>query len=193
MTPGVDNTPSRVEMMGLPRSLAGKTVLDVGTYDGYFAFEAERRGAARVVASDSVCWTLVGMGDGRGFDIAHDALGSRVEKRLISVEDISPDTVGLFDVVLFLGVLYHAQDPMQYLRNVHSVCRETLVVETYYDGADYDRPMMVFYPKDTLEGDPSNFWGPNPACVEAMLLEVGFRTVKFVGKNINRLVMHAHR
>lgn len=193
VTPGIDNTSSRVEMMGFPDSFAGKSVLDVGSYDGYFAFEAERRGAARVVASDWFCWNLEGMGDGTGFDIAHAALGSTVEKHAIAVEDLSPQTVGVFDVVLFLGVLYHAQDPMRYLRNVVSVCRETLILETHYDGVDYDRPMMVFYPNDTLNHDPSNFWGPNPACVEAMLYEVGFRKVAFVGKNSNRIVMHAYR
>jgi tRNA (mo5U34)-methyltransferase len=132
------------------------------------------------------------MGDGQGFDIAHAALRSRVEKQSIGVEDISPQTVGIFDVVLFLGVLYHAQDPMHYLRNVYSVCRETLILETHYDGIDYDRPMMVF-PKDSLAGDPSNFWGLNPLCVEAMLYEVGFGRVEFISKNVSRLVMHARR
>jgi tRNA (mo5U34)-methyltransferase len=193
ITPGIDNTPSRVEMMGFPDSFAGKSVLDVGSYDGYFAFEAERRGAARVVASDWFCWNLEGMGDGTGFEIAHAALNSKVEKHAIAVEDISPQTVGVFDIVLFLGVLYHAQDPMRYLRNVFSVCRETLILETHYDGTDYDRPMMVFYPNDTLNDDPSNYWGPNLACIEAMLYEVGFRKVQFVAKNSNRVVMHASR
>jgi tRNA (mo5U34)-methyltransferase len=193
VTPGEDNTPARVDMMGFPESFAGKTVLDVGSYDGYFAFEAERRGAARVLATDWQCWNLEGMGDGMGFDIAHAALRSGVEKKPIGVEDISPQEVGVFDVVLFLGVLYHAQDPMRYLRNVLSVCRETLILETLFDGDDYDRPMMVFYPKDSLGGDPSNFWGPNTACVEAMLYEVGFSRVEFVSKRLHRLVMHAHR
>jgi tRNA (mo5U34)-methyltransferase len=193
VTPGVDNTPDRVDLMGFPDSLAGKSVLDIGSYDGYFAFEAERRGASRVLATDWQCWNLEGMGDGVGFEIARAALHSRVEKLPIGVEDISPQTVGVFDVVLFLGVLYHAQDPMQYLRNVFSVCQETVILETHFDGSDYDRPMMVFYPKDTLMGDPSNFWGPNPACVEHMLYEVGFRRVEFISTHLDRLVVHAHR
>jgi len=116
VTPGVDNSPSKLQHIHLPEDLTGKSVLDIGAYDGFFSFEAERRGARRVVATDQYCWKLTGMGDGEGFKIAHDALGSRVEAKLIPVEEISPETVGVFDVVLFLGVLYHAPDPLRYLR-----------------------------------------------------------------------------
>ena len=193
ITPGIDDTPAKLNWLDFPESLNGKSVLDVGSYDGYFAFESERRGAARVVASDKHCWESVGIADGRGFDIAHWALGSRVEKRLISVEEISPASVGMFDVVLFLGVLYHAQDPMRYLRHMFSVCSETLILETHTDGNDHDEPMMVFYPKGALNGDPSNFWGPNVACVEAMLYEVGFGNVEVIWQKATRLVVHAHR
>jgi len=95
--------------------------------------------------------------------------------------------------VLFLGVLYHAEDPMRYLRIVRSLCREMAVVETHIDGLDYPRPMMVFYPGGTLNGDPSNYWGPNPAAVEAMLGEVGFARVERAGTFLGetRMVFHA--
>ncbi len=132
------------------------------------------------------------MTDGRGFDIAHWALGSGVEKRRIPVEDISPDTVGVFDIVLFLGVLYHSPDPLRYLRNVRSVCREQLILETHVDALDQSRPMMVFYPGDTLGGDPSNHWGPNRLCVEEMLKEVGFRRIELVGHAGTRMAFHAY-
>jgi tRNA (mo5U34)-methyltransferase len=57
---------------------------------------------------------------------------------------------------------------------------------------DYSRPAAVFYPGDILNGDASNYWGPNPACVEAMLLEVGFQTVRrFEPWLANRMVFHA--
>ena len=78
------------------------------------------------------------MTDGRGFDIAQWALQSKVEKRRIAVEDISPESVGTFDYVFFLGVLYHSPDPLGYLRRVRSVCSRTLVLETHVDGLDYD-------------------------------------------------------
>ena len=193
VTPGLDDSPTKLAWLQLPATLEGKTVLDVGAYDGFFSFEAERRGAARVVASDWHCWNLDGMGDGRGFDIAHWALASSVEKRAIKVEDISRDTVGTFDIVLFLGVLYHAPDPLGYLRRVFDVCTDLAVIETHVDGLEYDRPVMVFYPGDSLAGDPSNFWGPNQACIEAMCLEVGFTRVERKWAGGARMVFHAWR
>jgi tRNA (mo5U34)-methyltransferase len=193
VTPGLDDSARKLEWLQLPDSLDGKSVLDVGAYDGFFSFEAERRGARRVVASDWFAWKLSGMGDGRGFDIAHWALGSQVEKREIKVEDISRETVGTFDVVLFLGVLYHSPDPLGYLRRVFEVCDELTVIETHVDGLEYDRPMMVFYPGDSLGGDPSNFWGPNEACVIAMCEEAGFSRVERKWAGGARMVFHAWR
>src|SRR6266568_9564153 len=84
----------RLRLLRIPADLTGKTVLDIGAYDGFFSFEAERRGAARVVAADKFCWGIPGgMCDGRGFQIAHWARGSKVERRVIAVEDISPESV----------------------------------------------------------------------------------------------------
>jgi len=110
-TPGHKDTAAEWEHLHLP-DLAGRSVLDVGAYDGFFSFEAERRGAARVVASDHWVWNWPGS-DARGnFELAWRTLGSRVQTRDIPVEEISPDTLGAtFDVVLFLGVLYHAPRP----------------------------------------------------------------------------------
>ncbi len=156
VTPGFDDTPRKMNAVRMPENLSGKTVIDIGAYDGFFSFEAERRGAARVLATDRFCWQGTGMTDGEGFKIAHRALQSRVEVKRIAVEDISPATVGLFDVVLFLGVLYHSPDPLRSLRAARSVCREMMIIETYCDALDYPRPAMVFYPGATLNNDPSN-------------------------------------
>jgi len=124
--------------------------------------------------------------------MARRLLGSRVEDQVIKVEDLSPETVGTFDVVLFLGVLYHAQDPMRYLRNVRSICKGQLILETHVDAEDYSRPAMVFYPGSVLNNDPSNYWGPNRAAVEAMLREVGFPRVEFITNYWgSRIVVHA--
>lgn len=193
ITPGVDDSWSKLQLVRLPESFAGKTVLDIGAFDGYFSFEAERRGAARVVAADEFCWSRPGdpMTDGHGFDIAHWARQSRVEKRRIPVEDISPETVGIFDYVLFLGVLYHSPDPLRYLHNVRSVCREQLILETHVDALEQERPMMVFYPGTSLNGDASNHWGPNRQCVVEMLKEVGFRRVELVSHAGSRMAFHA--
>ncbi len=178
VTPGYDHSPTKIGYLGLPERLDGLSVLDIGAYDGYFSFECERRGAARVVAADHFCWTYGGMASKDGFDIAKAALGSRVEDKLIPVEEISPESVGVFDVVLFLGVLYHAPDMVRYLRMVRSVCRGRVILETEIDAEDYPLPAAVFYPGNSLNNDASNFWGPNMACVEAMLREVGFKRVE---------------
>jgi tRNA (mo5U34)-methyltransferase len=192
VTPGIDDSPRKLRHVDMPEDLTGWSVIDVGTFDGFFAFEAERRGAARVLATDQFCWHQGGMCSKDGFDLAHAARASRVESRDIAVEDLSPETVGTFDLVLFLGVLYHSQDPLRYLRAMRAICRRQLIVETHVDALDYPRPAMVFYPGGALNNDPSNFWGPNPAAVVAMLAEVGFSRVDVRPCTWpGRLVVHA--
>lgn len=189
VTPGQDHTFAKIAALHLPEDLTGKTVIDIGAWDGALSFECERRKALRVLATDHFIWQLRGHG---GFDLAHEALHSRVERKVIRVEELSPEAVGVFDVALFLGVLYHAENPMLYLRNLASICRELAIIETHIDALDYPRPAAVFYSGTTLNGDPTNFWGPNPACVESMLLEVGFRRVqRFDPWLAGRMIFHA--
>jgi tRNA (mo5U34)-methyltransferase len=115
VTRGVDDTPLRLARLDLPSSFAGRSVLDIGAWDGFFSFDAERRGASRVVATDHYSWHGPGWGtnDGKaGFKLAREILGSRVEDDDIDVMELSPERVGTFDVVLFLGVLYHLRHPL---------------------------------------------------------------------------------
>ena len=81
------------------------------------------------------------------------------------------------DVVLFLGVFYRMIDPIMVLKNVASLANELLVIETHEDLLTLNRPAMVFYPGATLNGDGSNWWGPNPACVTELLATVEFHHV----------------
>ena len=97
VTPGRDDSASRLARMQIPDDLTGMSVLDVGAWDGYFSFEAERRGAARVLAIDSFSWEGGGWGSKAGFELAHEARGSSVESQTIDVLDLSPETVGLFE------------------------------------------------------------------------------------------------
>ena len=180
VTDGADNTPERLARLQLPSSFAGKTVLDVGAWDGFFSFEAERRGAARVVATDSYSWSGQGWGTKAGFEFARAALGSRVEDLTIDVPDLSPERVGVFDVVFFLGVLYHVRHPLLALERVASVTRELLIVETVVDLLGYPRPAVAFYGGAELNRDPTNWWGPNIAATESMLRSVGFARVRVV-------------
>jgi tRNA (mo5U34)-methyltransferase len=180
ITKGIDDSAYRLARLGLPSSLAGKSVLDIGAWDGFFSFEAERRGAARVVASDYYSWHGGGWGSKRGFELARRALGSKVEDVDIDVMDLSPERVGTFDVVFFFGVLYHLRHPLLALERVASVARALLIVETVVDMAGIRRPAMAFYPGRELNNDPTNWWAPNVLGLEAMLRDVGFAEVRTV-------------
>ncbi len=142
-----------VDQLKLPASFEGKSVLDIGAWDGFFSFEAERRGAAQVLATDYFAWHGVGWGTGRGkagFELARRALGSRVEDQAIDVIELSPDRIGQFDVVFFLGVLYHLPNPLAALERVASVCRQQLILETVVDMIGVRRPAVAFYPGGEL-------------------------------------------
>lgn len=195
VTPGVTDSGTVWTRLGLPDDMRGLRVLDIGTADGYFAFRAERSGAD-VVAVD--------VSRRPGFDVCHRVLGSRVEHVVAPVWDLSPARLGTFDIVLFLGVLYHLRDPLAALHLLHDLCRGDLFVETHVsddrlagelgmEGEAADRlaqtPVMRFYPGRTLSGDPSNFWGPNHACLVAMIGESGFE-VKATSRSADRAYAH---
>ena len=148
----------------------GRTVLDVGAWDGYYSFLAERRGAARVVALDHYAWGVdftartqywneclergalpdqsrdttdfwrPQLPGRRGFDLARRALDSRVEPVVADFTTVDLATLGTFDIVLYLGVLYHMRHPMLALEKVASVTGDQLIVETHVDLLDVTRP-----------------------------------------------------
>jgi tRNA (mo5U34)-methyltransferase len=181
VTPGMGGNLVALRRLGLPPRLDGLSVLDIGAWDGFFAFEAERRGASRVLATDSVRWNRAGdWGSKEGFALARRALGSRVEDKTIDVLDLSPDTVGVFDLVLFLGVLYHMRHPLLALERVASVTGRQLIVETHADLLHCRRPAWAYYAGAELDHNPTNWCGPNPPAVIAMLKSVGFERVALV-------------
>jgi tRNA (mo5U34)-methyltransferase len=180
VTPGHDDTSSRVEILRLPERLDGRTVLDVGAWDGFFSFEAERRGAARVLAADRFAWRENPWSSKEGFLLAREALGSGVEDVEVDVMELGVERVGTFDLVLFLGVLYHLRHPLLALERLAEVTAGQLVLETHVDLSWLSRPAMAFYPSHELNDDPTNWWGPNPAAVAGMLRVVGFREVRIV-------------
>ena len=183
VTKGIDDTPLRLARLQFPRDLSGKSVLDIGAWDGFYSFEAERRGAARVVATDHYAWHGTGWGTGKGkagFELARAALGSRVEDVDMDVMGLSPERLGTFDVVLFLGVLYHVPDPLAALQRVSAMTSDLLIVETVIDMIGISRPAAAFYPGRELNDDPTNWWGPNEAAVAGLLKAVGFTRVESV-------------
>lgn len=183
VTPGIAQNANGWKFLGLPDDLSGKTVLDIGAWDGFYSFEAERRGASRVLATDSFVWEGKTWGSKAGFDLARKLLDSKVEDRLIDVLELCPEEVGVFDVVLFLGVLYHMRHPLLALEKVCSVTRGLAVVESEVDMLDFPRPAMAFYPGRELANDPTSWVGPNLAGIEALLKAAGFRKTQLINKS----------
>lgn len=182
ITPGIDNSPKKLQLLNLPERLDGKTVLDVGAWDGFFSFEAERRGAKRVLATDQFSWSNQGWGSKAGFELARTALRSKVEDMNIDVLELSPERLGgAFDVVFFLGVLYHMRHPLLALEKIASVTKEVAIIESVSGMLWCRKPVIPFYPGSELYNDPSNWCAPNAAATIALLKTAGFRDVKIVG------------
>jgi tRNA (mo5U34)-methyltransferase len=183
-SPGAYDPRGLFEMLQLP-DLQGKRVLDVGTRDGFFAFELERRGA-EVVALDYTAEDLT------GFAAARRIYGSKVEYVQANVYDLDPARLGTYDVVLFLGVLYHLRHPLLALDRLRPLCRELLIVESlvcdarvftgYETGpalaaaapALAEVPLAQFLPVGKFHRDPTNKWVPNVACLRALLADAMF-------------------
>lgn len=168
----------RMSKLIFDRPIEGKTVLDIGCWDGAYSIEAVRRGAARVLATDHYVWHE-GWGDRRALDLARSVLAPAIEVLDVPVEALTVERIGRFDTVLFCGVFYHLRHPFAVLEQVAGLAREVLVVESRLVAPFSRRPFMRFYPGRELDGDPTNWWAPNRACLEAMLRDLGFRTVTF--------------
>ncbi len=181
-TPGHDNVRSKeVRAQAVPRRLRGKTVLDVGCWDGNFSFLCESRGAAVTPVDNFQCRDFVRskygveLRDGEGFRVAARLLGSRLKLKRCDFSSLR----GSFDVVLFFGVLYHERYPLLALEHLARLTTEYAVVETHYIKSG-SAPLLRFYPGSSLNQDPTNFWGPTLSCVELMLKDVGFRRVSLL-------------
>jgi len=184
LTPGDDDSPAKLRRLKIPNGLSGKTFLDIGAWDGFFSFEAERRGASRVLALDSYVWDGKVPGKSKeGFLAARSILNSRVEDLNMDAFEVSPQKIGMWDVVLLAGVLYHVKHPWLLLEKAASVTKELLIVETFVDLRFLRRPAVALYPTDQIEkGHVENWCGPNPRAIKEMLRACGFRTVSIVNK-----------
>ncbi len=166
----------RIGHFPIPEDLRGQRVLDIGTWDGWYAFEMERRGAA-VLAIDN--W------DNPRFREVHALLGSRVEYRRMDMWDLTPERVGRFDVVLFMGVLYHLKHPLLALERVCALTTGMAAVESFVlrdserPGENVEkRPLMEFYETDEFGGQTDNWIGPSLACLTALCRTAGFARVE---------------
>ena len=158
--------------LNLDQQLTGVKILDVGPSDGYFSLQLARRGA-EVTAID------YRRKEDHGFSAMEKITGVKVRYEQCNLYDLTPEKFGLFDVVLFLGVLYHLPDMVKALNILRSVCTRTMFLETEAEhNLSPGVPAARYYEADTLAGDYTNFWAPNGACVEAMCRDAGFKPVR---------------
>jgi tRNA (mo5U34)-methyltransferase len=213
VTEGLKSSPVMAdELAGLSLPpLAGRTVLDIGAWDGFYSFEAERRGARRVVALDHFAWSIrfdhldsyiaeraaqgkapepfdevphlwdrAGLPGKQGFDVAREVFASNVEAVVADFMTTDLDELGTFDVVLYLGVLYHMRHPLLALERVRRVTGDLAVIESqanFFPGLEH-RAFAEFFERDELNHDYTNWWAPNLAGLVAMCRASGFRTVE---------------
>jgi tRNA (mo5U34)-methyltransferase len=191
VTPGWFDLRPIVDRMPWP-DVRGKRCLDIGTYDGFLAFELERRGAAEVVCTDvtdhrgwdwppdaraqgpEVLAEYGGPEKGRGFEIARQALGSSAQLRRISIYELDPDSVGRFDVVVCGSLLLHLRDPLRALEAVRSVCDGV-----FLSAEEIRLSLSVRHPRRPLaelngSGVLCQWWVPNLAGHRRMLFAAGF-------------------
>lgn len=179
-----------VDKIPWPASLAGMRCLDVGTHDGFWAFEMERRGAAEVLAIDVASPDLIDWPEPRpalspeiygfiaerkaAFRVAKQALGSRVEHRYVSVYDLDPQDVGEFDVVFVGTLLHHLRDPVGALMAIRKVCRGQILVSGVVSlGTSL---LLPRFPVTSLLDFPNEpFWAvPNVAGLRRQIESAGF-------------------
>ncbi len=170
----------------VPEDLSGRTVLDIGCNAGFYALEMKRRGAERVVGIDSDPRYLAQA------ELAAEVEGLPLELREMSIYDVK--TLGeRFDLVIFMGVLYHLRHPLLALDLIREhAARDLLLFQTLQRGAplamepasdyDFDDPSLfedagaprLHFIERSFAGDPTNWWAPNRAASEAMLRSAGF-------------------
>ena len=198
VTPGAFDLRPIVDRLPWP-DVRGKRCLDVGTYDGFLAFELERRGAAEVVAVDLPGyehwdWELeqramgpeymrrvAGTHVGAGVRIARELLGSAVELEHVSVYELDPESIGQFDVVVCGSLLLHLRDPLRALAAIRSVCRGVLLsTNTVELGLSLLHPRRPLFRLDGTSG-ATQWWLSNRAGNRQLLRASGFELIQESG------------
>jgi len=188
VTPGWFDLRPIIDKLPWP-DVAGKRCLDVGTYDGHLAFEMERRGAREVIATDIGShhdwdWAPRARKDGvaaldaiagekgGGFYLAKEALGSKAEREVISIYELSPERLGTFDVVVCGSLLLHLRDPFRALDALRSVC-----TGEFMSSEQIDAELTLLHRRRTvafIDGREGRWFYPNARGHAKMLDMAGF-------------------
>lgn len=196
VTPGW--APLNQDMYRIPEDMTGMRVLDVGAWDGFWSFEALKRGASQVVAIDDFSDFLgrpenVDRRAWETFDLCRDAFGygkDRCERVEMSIYEVNESRLGRFDAVFFFGVLYHLRHPLLALDFLSSVCDKEIYIESavlddfspYQGGLGHGYPgaqvVTEFYPNSELGGNVTNWWSPTLACLGLMVMSAGWEDVE---------------
>ena len=188
-----DPRTEKLPYFGLPDDLSGLRVLDIGCAEGFFSFEAEKRGAREVIGIDSFPDSI------RRFNMVKEARNSNATAFLTNVYDLDPSKLGTFDLVLCYGLLYHLKHPQYALEKVRSVCTGQLLFQTHIaeEQSIGDTPWARYYPHGMSSGpnnedwDPTIFWLFNSACCIAMLDHLGFNDLRIVSDDPQPFVVSA--
>lgn len=198
-------TPGRIDLRAvaarvLPDDMSGLRALDVGAFDGFWSFEMERRGAEVVALDvdriDDAEWPpfrreqlrreagALGVELGRGFAIAAEVLGSRVDRRICDVYELTPERIGgAVDVVFSGAILLHLRDPVRALERIRGALRpggELRLLESISIGLTFRyprRPVARFSPLETA----FNWWLANRATLFAWVRTAGFTEPRGLG------------
>ena len=167
----------------LPEKLNGKTFLDIGCWAGGFCKEAKKRGATNVLGIDMVKSPKI-----EEFQKEYD-----FEFLLCDIFSEKFLEIPRFDLVFCAGVLYHVENPISLLFRLKTKTREKLILETEIlkNQKEESEPILQFFPKNSLDGNYSNWWVPNVVCVEKMLEACEFENINKMYENAFRICFHA--
>ncbi len=178
-TPGLWPKESQVNIASALDTIdfTGRKVLDIGCLDGLWSFDAERRGAAEVIATDLT--TQVRPDPEPYFRLAQELLGSGVTYRPdVSVLEVPTLGIRDFDIVLYLGVYYHLRDPLLAFARLRQVMREDAILVVEGQALDDPEPYAHFFYRDRFQGDPSNWWVPSLPCLRQWIESSFFDVVE---------------
>jgi len=168
-TPGSYDPGFMIPLLNLPEDLSGKTALDIGASDGFYSAELARRGA-KVTALDYRAKTF------NGFWVTEKVRGFEARHVHANVNELDKHITESFDIILFLGVLYHLPDMLGVLWKIRQRAKGTVYVETYCQhDLSPEIPAARYWPASSLNNDLTNFWAPNRLCVLGNLEDAGFK------------------